>query len=896
MGDELPSLNNTAPSDLVGFRYLNGVWDQVPIQIDERVLLHVRTPYGLPANSPCLSPSNGTGTWNVWFYADPETNIGADSDSDFDANDELVFMYFDTGDPFTGGSCPNGVLSNILVEVLVGDPLNSSTSAYLYLFQQDGSLTQDAGEDYVNYTFGLVNGDPLSAYDECETGTKCPNGSDNNQCETSTIVTNDYEVAYSARWIEDVLKIKSGNASGQDILDVHQGFIAPSTEIQALGSGAPGSPCGRTESTFSESRGAIVTSTDGPVRAIRSVMGSNSGTFNQISVKFTESRADYSFDFRVHNFSNAPCAGFVDAFDLNQTASGQMTYYNNIYPGGFAVDGNQDNQPNVSVRDWELIKGVHGAIVAAYDYSTNIPITNRGDVCGPTDTGRGAVESYYDDGGANPLHNCTGDNQAHGTFGFRLLTDACTDRLYTNAGNNSCPGNNEEFVQYRYHYYLPPNTSIGEAQTYGDFAKKPLTVTTNALANACGGSPAINVSISEVNPISCNGGSDGSLKASASGGSGNYTYLWSNTASTSTISGLSANTYSVTATDSQSGNMATASWTLTEPTALSASISSTNETNGQANGTATATASGGTSPYSYLWSTSSTSNSISGLSAGTYQLTVSDDKDCTFTTSVRIINEVTGGCTYQQFDFENFEVNFGIWNDGGADCARVNPVLAGSYVVRLRNGTSTSRMYTNALNLSTAQELRVNFNYGANSMEPGEEFALNISTDGGNNFSTIQSWKSGVDFNSFQLNTSATATYTGTLNNNVVLEFRNLANQSNDHIFIDDVEIEVCENNQNRRRPTVAATAFTEERKWGLAPNPTRAQLQVSFPSPVEDREVKVSIIDNQGQVVQRQEWSIAAGQEQELLMVDRLAPGLYWLRVQGVDGFWLTRKFVVIR
>ncbi|MEO1409179.1 MAG: T9SS type A sorting domain-containing protein [Bacteroidota bacterium] len=896
LGSQIPSLSSTSPADLVGFRWINGGWDQVPIQVDERVLRHVRTPYGLNPGNVCLQPSGSSGAWDVWFYADSQTNVGPDSDPNFDGDDELVFMYFDTGEAFTGGSCPAGVLTSTLVELIVSDPLQTASPSYLYLFQQDGSLPQDAGADYVDYQFVLANGDLLSEYDECAEGGNCNGNSINPQCEASTVVTDDYQVAFSKRWVEDVLRITSGNATGQDILDAHQGFVAPSTEIEALGGGSPNSPfgpCGRTENTFSGARGAIVTSTDGPVRAIRSVMGSNSGTFNELTIKFTQSRADYRLDFRVHNFSNAPCAGFVDAFDLNETARGNMTYFNDRHPSGFTVDGNPDVLADSEVRDWELVRGIHGAIAATYDYLTNIPLTDRGVVCGPTDTGRGAVESYYDDGGNNPLHDCTGDNRAYGTFGFRLLTDACTDRLYANSANNSCPGNNEEFVQFRYHYYLPPNATTTEAQGYADFAKNPLTVSTGTIA--CGGSPGINVGISELAAISCNGASDGSLQATASGGSGNYIYAWSNGASTATVSGLAANTYGVTATDTQSGNTATASRVLTQPSLLSVSTTSTNETNGQANGTATATAAGGTSPYQYLWSTTATTPTIGGLAAGTYQVTVTDDRACTASAAVVITNEVTGACSFQLFDLEPFEVDFGQWNDGGSNCSRINPPQAGSFVVQLRNGTSTSRVFSNAFDFSTDQELRVNFDYGASSMESGEQFELNISLDGGSNFSNIRSWESGVDFGSSQQNVVGTATYSGPLSTGVVLEFRNRGNQNNDRIFLDNVEIERCGTGQNRRRTRANLTKNDALDRWLLAPNPVRELLHVHFPSVREARAVRVSIIDNRGRLVREEGWLLAPGEERREVAVSDLIPGLYWLRVAHPNGGGSTQKFVVL-
>jgi hypothetical protein len=130
-------------------------------------------------------------------------------------------------------------------------------------------------------------------------------------------------------------------------------------------------------------------------------------------------------------------------------------------------------------------------------------------------------------------------------------------------------------------------------------------------------------------PVSCHDGSDGTATATPTGNNGAVTYLWSNGATTQTISGLSAGTYTVTITDAVNCT-AIASYTVTEPPVMDLTCSSTDATtNGGSDGTASVTASGGTPPYTYLWNTGATTSSISGLVAGTYSVTVTDAKGCT---------------------------------------------------------------------------------------------------------------------------------------------------------------------------------------------------------------------------------------------------------------------------
>src|SRR5690606_35602497 len=99
------------------------------------------------------------------------------------------------------------------------------------------------------------------------------------------------------------------------------------------------------------------------------------------------------------------------------------------------------------------------------------------------------------------------------------------------------------------------------------------------------------VAQTEVSSVICFGDDDGIATASATGGSGVYTYLWSNSATTQSISGLAPGAYSVTVTD-ENGCTATANATITQPTEVVTSISGSNNVLcfGENTGSASATA------------------------------------------------------------------------------------------------------------------------------------------------------------------------------------------------------------------------------------------------------------------------------------------------------------------
>jgi hypothetical protein len=160
--------------------------------------------------------------------------------------------------------------------------------------------------------------------------------------------------------------------------------------------------------------------------------------------------------------------------------------------------------------------------------------------------------------------------------------------------------------------------------------------TTTASATITQPSAALASSTTQVNVL-CFGNASGSVDLSVTGGTSPYTYVWSNAATTQDITGLIAGTYNVTITDFN-GCTTTASATITQPSAALAS--STTQVNvlcfGNATGSVDLSVTGGTSPYTYVWSNGATTQDITGLIAGTYNVTITDFNGCTTTASATI--------------------------------------------------------------------------------------------------------------------------------------------------------------------------------------------------------------------------------------------------------------------
>ncbi len=141
--------------------------------------------------------------------------------------------------------------------------------------------------------------------------------------------------------------------------------------------------------------------------------------------------------------------------------------------------------------------------------------------------------------------------------------------------------------------------------------------------------------------VNCNGGNNGAIDLTVTGGTSGYTYVWSNGPTTQDISSLTGGTYTVTVTDANACT-ATSAISMYQPSAISLVTSVTNVAcNAQSNGAINLTATGGTSPFNYNWGGGITTQNRTSLAAGTYSVTVTDTKACTASTTATITQPAT---------------------------------------------------------------------------------------------------------------------------------------------------------------------------------------------------------------------------------------------------------------
>jgi len=430
------------------------------------------------------------------------------------------------------------------------------------------------------------------------------------------------------------------------------------------------------------------------------------------------------------NSTNPTCNGGATG-TATAIASGGTGAYTYLWSNGAtaaSISGLSAGTYTVTVDDGTTCTAVQSTIITD---PAPLSITIAGNNIGCSGFNSGSAFAFVT--GGTPAYTYAWSNGATTNVAFALaagtytvtVTDAngCTNTesvtitqpaapltsSITNSTNVSCLGGNDGSATaagaggtpaYSYAWSSGANTATASNLAAGTYICTVSDINgcvSVAIATITQPATAVTAAVTGSTNVTCNGGNDGSATAFGSGGTGAITYTWSNGATTATATGLTVGTYTVTATDAN-GCTDTDNVTITEPAVITATFISTNVScNGGNDGTIAASGSGGNGgPYTYLWSTGSTSASINGLTAGTYSVTITDNLGCTgietqaitepalLVASITLGNNVscngandgsatasaTGGTTAYSFAWSN-----------GATTAAVTSLAAGTYTV-----------------------------------------------------------------------------------------------------------------------------------------------------------------------------------------------------------------------
>jgi hypothetical protein len=326
-GSLLPAFDGVPLPELAVYAYRSGDWQAVPFQIDEVSI---------------------TGTYVI------------SDDGLLDANDEVVFMAGDAGEPVSAALWPADVQARLKSRyaITVSDPLSASQQAWVYLYRST-TLTR-SNAIYVNWTQNVQTAAALS-----------------------------YTAAFSPTRFLGLADLYI-NGNGVDILDRQK------IRVELLG----GFIKFNEEGLLSLNPATLTLPITGPIRA-----ATGEGA---LRAAFYRSRIDFDVQFDLSGLGAIQPDFIRTSFDwISPTSSGLKTYYDNNTPAGVAIDGVPDAISTTPRLNWFQVNGEAagpGGLVMAFP---------RLDARG------GTVLNYYRDNGALDA-NDTGDQRSFGDSGLRI--------------------------------------------------------------------------------------------------------------------------------------------------------------------------------------------------------------------------------------------------------------------------------------------------------------------------------------------------------------------------------------------------------------------------------------------------------------------------------------------
>jgi gliding motility-associated-like protein len=194
---------------------------------------------------------------------------------------------------------------------------------------------------------------------------------------------------------------------------------------------------------------------------------------------------------------------------------------------------------------------------------------------------------------------------------------------------------------YSYQWAANANNQTTQTATNLGSGTYSYTVTDDSLCTAIGSAtinqPAQIQITGTVTNVFCFGNSDANIDITVTNGVTPLIYQWSNGPATEDVINIPAGQYSVTVTDNTSCSQS-ASFTVTQPPLLVLNAPTITNVScfGGSNGAITANPAGGTGTYTYTWNPSGNTQTINGLTAGTYNITLSDANSCSVTDSYQV--------------------------------------------------------------------------------------------------------------------------------------------------------------------------------------------------------------------------------------------------------------------
>ncbi len=555
--------------------------------------------FGSADGSVSATGSGGTPAYTIDWYDNPALTSGVGTGSPL--NGLAAGTYYVEITDNNGCTASSSITINEPAQIV---PVLSSTDANCG--QADGSVSvtsvSGGSGNYVSEVWEDALGNPVANINAVPGGSYTVTVTDDNGCTgTATIGVNN-NTGPTLSILAQTSTSCAGECDGTATLDV-TGGTAPYNYVWVP---APGSGQGTATVSGLCAGNYNATVTDA------------NGCVDNIAVTITEPPAlnvtiSASTDVTVNGGSN----GTADATGSGGTPGYTFEWFNGCPPG--ATTGQTGTSAtNLSAGTYSVVIADNKGCLDTTCVTINEPNTintvmaSTDALCNGACDGSASVTASGGVGGFTyQWHDGTTNNPLPGQTGV--------------TASNLCAGD----------YYVVVTDANGGTTT-------SQTVTVNE-PTAISGTTSV-VSNYNGQDVSCNGACDGSADIVAGGGTPGYLFQWDDPANstTATINNLCAGNYNVIVTDFNgcTGNFVV---TITEPAALSNVIAGTDASCfGVCDGTASATPAGGTAPYTYLWNDPalSTTQNISNLCDGTYDVVITDDNGCIFNDQITITEPI----------------------------------------------------------------------------------------------------------------------------------------------------------------------------------------------------------------------------------------------------------------
>ncbi len=242
--------------------------------------------------------------------------------------------------------------------------------------------------------------------------------------------------------------------------------------------------------------------------------------------------------------------------------------------------------------------------------------------------------------------------------------------------------------------------------------------------------------------VSCNGTATGSIDVSVNGGTSPYNYTWNDSNTNEDRSSLSAGLYLVTITDALNCST-TLSVSITQPTVLNVTESHVMVScNGGNTGSINVSVTGATSPYTFVWNDAVNLEDRSGLAAGSYSVTVTDDNFCSVSVNVGItqpsaflLSETHTVVSCSGGNNGSIDITVAgatpaytyLWNDAATAEDR-NMLPSGAYTITVTDNNSCTSSLT--VNVGSVSGLSISDTHTAVSCNGVSDASINITVSG----------------------------------------------------------------------------------------------------------------------------------------------------------------------